>query len=46
MTEQCNFDKKEVRESFRLINDDCLKAMDKLIDENIKIDAIICDPPY
>ena len=30
----------------RLINDDCLKAMDKLIEEGIVVDAIICDPPY
>ena len=30
----------------RLINDDCLKAMDKLIKEGIIVDAIICDPPY
>ena len=37
---------KEVRESIRLINDDCLIAMDKLIAENIVVDAIICDPPY
>jgi len=37
---------KEDRESIRLINDDCLIAMDKLIAENIVVDAIICDPPY
>lgn len=30
----------------RLINDDCLKAMDKLIEEGIVVDAIITDPPY
>lgn len=30
----------------RLIYDDCLKAMDQLIKENIKFDAIITDPPY
>jgi len=30
----------------RLINDDCLKAMDKLIEEGIIVDAIITDPPY
>ena len=30
----------------RLINDDCLKAMDKLIEEGVKVDAIITDPPY
>lgn len=30
----------------RLINDDCLKAMDKLIEEGVTVDAIITDPPY
>jgi len=30
----------------KLINDDCLKAMDKLIDDRIIVDAIITDPPY
>ena len=30
----------------RLINDDCLKAMDALIAEGVVVDAIITDPPY
>ena len=30
----------------RLINAECLQAMDKLIAEGIKVDAIITDPPY
>ena len=30
---------------YRLINDDCLKAMDKLISDGVVADAIICDPP-
>lgn len=29
-----------------LINGDCLKEMDKLIEQGIKVDAIITDPPY
>ena len=29
-----------------LINGDCLSVMDKLIEQNIKVDAIITDPPY
>ena len=29
-----------------LINDDCLKAMDKLIADGVVVDAIICDPPF
>ena len=28
-----------------LINDDCLKAMDKLIADRVVVDAIICDLP-
>jgi site-specific DNA-methyltransferase (adenine-specific) len=30
----------------RLINGDCLEEMDKLINEGVKVDAIITDPPY
>jgi len=30
----------------KLINWDCLAEMDKLISEWVKVDAIICDPPY
>ena len=29
-----------------LYNGDCLEVMDKLISQNIKVDAIITDPPY
>jgi len=29
-----------------LINGDCLEEMDKLIERGIKVDAIICDPPF
>ena len=29
-----------------LINDDCLKAMDKLIELGVKVDAVITDLPY
>ena len=29
-----------------LINNDCLKSMDKLIELGVKVDAIITDPPY
>ena len=31
---------------YKLYNGDCLEAMDRLIKENVKVDAIICDPPY
>ena len=33
-------------ENGRLYKGDCLDIMDKLIDEGVKVDAIICDPPY
>lgn len=29
-----------------LINEDCLKAMEFLIEKGVKVDAIITDPPY
>ncbi len=29
-----------------IYNDDCLKKMSELINKNIKVDAIITDPPY
>lgn len=30
----------------RLINGDCLEEMDKLIDEGVKVDLVLTDPPY
>lgn len=32
--------------SIRLYNGDCLEVMDKLIENGVKVDAIITDPPY
>lgn len=32
--------------NYKLYNDDCLEVMDKLIEEGIKFDAIITDPPF
>ncbi len=29
-----------------VIHGDCLDEMDKLIEQGVKVDAIICDPPY
>lgn len=29
-----------------LINGDCLEVMDRLIEEDVVVDAIICDPPF
>jgi len=29
-----------------LYHGDCLKVMDKLIEDGVVVDAIICDPPY
>ena len=31
---------------YKLYNGDCLEIMDRLIEEGVKVDAIICDPPY
>ncbi len=31
---------------YKLYNGDCLEIMDKLIEENIKVDMILTDPPY
>ena len=33
-------------ENFKLYNGDCLEIMDKLIGMGVKVDAVICDPPY
>jgi site-specific DNA-methyltransferase (adenine-specific) len=33
-------------ENFKIYNDDCFKRMEKLIEEGVHIDHIICDPPY
>lgn len=30
----------------KVYNDDCLKVMDKLIADGVKVDAVITDPPY
>ena len=32
--------------NYALFHGDCLEVMDYLIDQGIKIDAIITDPPY
>jgi len=29
-----------------LVNGDCLEVMDDMIENGIKVDAVICDPPY
>ena len=31
---------------YKLYNGDCLEVMDKLIDEGVKVDCILTDPPY
>ena len=33
-------------DKYELYNGDCLEVMDKLIEHEIKVDAIITDPPY
>ena len=31
---------------YKLYNGDCLEIMDRLIEEGVKVDCILCDPPY
>lgn len=33
-------------DKYELYKGDCLDVMDKLIEQGVKVDAIICDPPY
>lgn len=33
-------------EEYKLYNSDCLAVMDKLIEQGVKVDAVITDPPY
>lgn len=33
-------------EEYKLYNGDCLVVMDKLIEQGVKVDAVITDPPY
>ena len=35
-----------ITENYQLYNGDCLEVMDYLIEQNIKVDMILCDPPY
>lgn len=35
-----------IKASYKLYQGDCLEVMDKLIESEIKVDAIITDPPY
>lgn len=35
-----------MKEKFKVFNGDCVEIMDKLIEEGVKADAIITDPPY
>ena len=40
------FDNKIDKENYELYNGDCLEVMDYLIEQNIKVDMILCDLPY
>lgn len=33
-------------EKYKLYNEDCLQVMDRMIEEGIKVDLILTDPPY
>ena len=36
----------ELKDRYSLFRGDCLEVMDKLIEDGIKVDLILCDPPY
>ena len=33
-------------DNYEIYKGDCLEVMDKLIEQGVKVDAIITDPPY
>lgn len=35
-----------ITENYQLYHGDCLEIMDKLIEAGVKVDCVICDPPY
>ena len=35
-----------LNENVKLYQGDCLEIMDKLIEQGVKVDAVITDPPY
>ena len=35
-----------IEENYQLYHGDCLEVMKQLIETGVKVDAIICDPPY
>ena len=46
MNEKNAIIKQEVVGKSRLIQGECLAVMDELIKKEVRVDAIICDPPY
>jgi predicted RNA methylase len=38
--------KRDKKMKYKLYNGDCLEMMDKLIEEGIKVDMVLTDPPY
>jgi site-specific DNA-methyltransferase (adenine-specific) len=41
-----NKELKIITDNYSIYQGDCLEIMDQLIKQNVKVDAIICDPPY
>ena len=35
-----------ITENYKLYLGDCLTVMDKLIEQSVTVDFILCDPPY
>ena len=40
------YDRDDIMSDYKLINGDCIKEMQKLIDDGVKVDLIVTDPPY
>ena len=36
----------KMKDKIQLFKGDCLEIMDRLIEDGIKVDLILCDPPY
>ena len=36
----------DVKDKVQLYKGDCLEIMDNLIEQEVQIDLILCDPPY
>ena len=40
------YDRDDIMNDYKLINGECIEEMQKLIDDGVKVDLIVTDPPY